>query len=128
MADNRGGGTRRNGEIDIEQDLAFRLITEIDMRKTHLRSIGDQWLGMRRIGNLAMLIHQAEQALHVSQALLDFAVQHTKKIQRNIQLDHEGIHQYQITQRHSPVDDTLRCTPQNQCHRASDDHRLTGIQ
>ena len=75
-----------------------------------------------------MGFQQAEHAVHVGQALLDLAVDHAEKIERNIQLDHEGIDQHQITKRHGAGNHAGSGAPDHQTDRHRDDGRLAGIQ
>ncbi len=128
MPDHGGGGAGRDGEVDIEQDLALRFITEVHGREGHAGALRGQRRGVLAVGHFAVFVEQREQAFHVGQALLDLAVDHAKEVERNVQLDHEGIDQYQVAQRHAAGDDALGGAPQDQRDGGGDDQRLARVE
>jgi hypothetical protein len=75
----------------------FVLVAEVHVRNAPARHCV-QRLRIGVIGHFAVLVQQREQALHVGQALLDFAVDHAEEVERNVQLDHEGVDQHQVAQ------------------------------
>ena len=78
-----------------------------------LQRANDQRQRARHVGNLALLFHQREHLVQVGQALLDLAVDHAQKTQRNVELDHEGVDHHQIAQRHARLDHALRGAPEH---------------
>ncbi|MNW08200.1 hypothetical protein D3C71_2049430 [compost metagenome] len=64
-----------------------------------------------RIGHFALFVHQGEHAVQIGEALLDFAVQGAQKVERNVQLDHEGIDHHQVAQRQPPIHHALGGAP-----------------
>nr|GEU28155.1 hypothetical protein [Tanacetum cinerariifolium] len=122
------GGAGRDGEVDIEQDLPLGVVAEIDVVEAHFRALGHQGLGILGVGDLAVLVQQREQLFHVGQALLDLAVDHAQEVQGDIQLDHEGVHQHQVAQRHGAGDHAHGGAPQDQRDGRGDDQRLPRVQ
>jgi hypothetical protein len=90
-------------EADVFEDRSIALIGKRHPIKHHIgRTLQGQGLCTWRIGHFAFPVHQHKHFVQVGQALLDLAVQHTQKVQRNVQLDHEGIDHDQIAQGHAP--------------------------
>jgi hypothetical protein len=72
--------------------------------------------------------HQAEHAFDVGQRLADFAVQHAEEIQRDVELDHEGIDQHDVAQRHAAFGHADRGAPHHQRDADGDDEGLADVQ
>ena len=114
MADHRDRLACGNREIDIEQNLPLRraaigafgdlVVAEIDMLEAHRAAMQGQRGRRRRIGHFAVLFEQREHLFHVGDALLDFAIDHAEEIERDVKLDHEGVHEHQIAQAHRAID------------------------
>ncbi len=98
----RPGGNR---ERDVEQDLPVRLVAEIDVLEAHLAIRNAQRRGAGRILDLGVLLDQPEQPLHVGERLLDLAVDDAEEVERNVELDHEGVDQHEVADRHRVIDD-----------------------
>ena len=91
------GISGRDFKADVMQDGTARIIRKADVLETHGgRSPDAQRLRAGLVGDFALFLHQREHLVQVGQALLDFAVQHTQKTQRNVELDHEGVDHHQI--------------------------------
>ena len=60
--------------------------------------------------------------------MFDFTVNHTQKIQWNVELDHEGIDHHQVPQGHAPIDHALGGTPQHAHQGHSNDELLAYVQ
>src|ERR1700722_6023228 len=105
MPDHGDGVAGGNLEIDVEQDLAFGLVKEIDVLEADRAPAHRQDLRLRRVLDFAVFSQQAEHAFHVGKSLLDFAINHAEKIERNIKLDHERVAQHQVADGHAAVDD-----------------------
>ena len=80
------------------------------------------------IRDLAVLLEQREHPVHVRQALLDLAVDHAEEVERDVQLDHEGVDQHQVADRHPAFDHAECRTPEDQRQRDCDDGLLAGVQ
>ena len=78
--------------------------------------------------HLGVLLDQPEHALHVSERLLDLAVDHAEKVERNVELDHEGVHQDKVAYRHRMVDDAKHGAPHDQSHSNGDDRALADVE
>ena len=82
----------------------------------------------RLVVDLALFFQQAKHAVQVGQALLDFAVNHAQKIQRDIELDHEGIDHHQVAQSHAPFHHALCGAPQHGDQGHRNDQLLPGVE
>ena len=127
-ADDRHRFARRHLKAHIVQDGAGRVVGEVDMLKTHLAVADVQRFRTGHIGHLAFALHQGEHFFKVGQALLDFAVQHAQKSQRNVELDHERVDHHQITQRHVAVHHALGGAPQHGDQANRNDELLAGVE
>src|SRR6218665_3571673 len=98
-ADHGHGLARRNLEADALQYRAARLqatavavavavagfVGELHILEAHRGRIQPaQRRGASGIGHLALLVHQPEHLVQVGQALLDLAVDHAEKVQRDV--------------------------------------------
>jgi len=92
------------------------------------RSVDLQWLGARPVGDLALLLHQAEHLVQVGQALLDLAVEHPQETQRDVELDHEGVDHHQVAQRHAALDHSQRGAVEHGHQADGNDQLLPGIE
>ena len=111
------------------QDVALLFVGKVHVLEPHLgRAIQLQGLRAGRIGNFALLVEQGEHLVQIGQALLDLSIQHTQEVQRDVQLDHEGIDHDKVAQRHVPLDHPGGRTPQNGHQRRADDELLTRIE
>ena len=73
-------------------------------------------------------MHQHKHFVQVHQALLDLTVQHAQKVERYVQLDHEGVDHHQVAQRHATLHYTLCSTPQHTHKAYRDDELLAGVE
>ena len=126
--DHRDRAPRRYGERHVEQNLAVGLVTKIDMLEAHLAGARQKRCGARRILDFGILIDKVEHALHVGHRLLDLAINDTQKIERDIELDHEGVDQHQIADGHRASDHTQRRPPHDQRYSNGDDRALPDIE
>mmetsp|Transcript_16529 Transcript_16529/g.64517 ORF Transcript_16529/g.64517 Transcript_16529/m.64517 type:complete len:491 (-) Transcript_16529:421-1893(-) len=118
----------RDLEAHAVQDRPRRVVGEVHVVEHHLRSAHLQLGRAGRIGHLALAVQQAEHLFDVGQALLDLAVDHAEEVQRDVELDHEGVDHHQVAEAHAPVHHALRGPPQHQHQRAGDDQLLAGVQ
>ena len=80
------------------------------------------------IGHLLLPVHQGKHLVQVGEVLFDFAVNHAQKIQRNVNLQHEGVHHHQVAQRHASLGHALGGQPQHGHQRHGNDELLPGIE
>ena len=78
--------------------------------------------------DLARHVDQGEHLVQIGQALLDLAIQHAQKVQRNVQLDHEGVDHHQVTDRQPPLGHPLRRPPQHGHQRNRNDQLLPAVE
>ena len=98
------------------------------MLETHL-AVGDvQRARTGGVLHLGVLLDEPEHPLHVSERLLDLAVDHAEKVERNVELDHEGVHQDKVAYRHRMVDDAKHGAPHDQSHSNGDDRALADVE
>ena len=74
-----------------------------------------------------MLGHQAKEPLHVRNALFNFSIEHTQKVQRNVELNEKGIDQHQISQGHDAGLHARHRLPDHEGGGYGDDRRLPDI-
>ena len=82
----------------------------------------------RCIRHFALFFHEHKHFVQIGQALLDLAVQHTQKIERDVELNHEGVDHHQVAQRHAAIDHALRGTPEHGHQAGGDDELLAGVE
>ena len=128
MADHRHGASRRDLEIDVEQDLAARIVAEIDVLEAHSDEAGLERAGTVGVGHLAMRMHQPEHALDVGQRLADLAIQDAEEIQRDVELKQERVDHDDVSETHLATRHAVRGLPHHQRHGDRDDQRLTGVE
>ena len=76
--------------------------------KSHAgRSVQLECLGVFTVRDLFFSLEQMKHLVQIRQTLFDLSVNHTQKIQRNVQLNHEGIDHHQVTKCHAPVHNAL---------------------
>ncbi len=127
-ADDGSRRPARDREVHVEQHLAPRVVGEVHMLEPHLGGPDLERARAGFIGDLAVLLEQQEHAVHVGQALLDLAVDDAEEVHRNVELDHEGVDQHQVADRHPALDDPERRAPQDQRQRNRDDRLLPRVQ
>jgi len=111
------------------QDGARRIVGTRHVLETNAGGLGaNETSGVWRVGHFALFFQQREHAVQVGQALLDLAVQHAQKIQRDVELDHEGIDHDQIAQGHAAIDDPLGGAPQHGHQGYADDQLLACVE
>ena len=91
-----------DGEIDIAQDGAFRLVMKIDVLETHAADLEYQRRRSRRIDDLRLALEQLEHKVHVRQSVLDLAVDDPQKVQRYKKLQQQCVDQYEVADAHRP--------------------------
>ena len=84
--------------------------------------------GVGHIGHFALTVHQHKHFVQISQALFDFAVQHTQEIQRDVKLNHEGVDHDQVAQGHAPFHHALRGAPQHGHQSRCNDELLACVE
>ena len=84
--------------------------------------------GIRRIGDFLAALQQIEHFFQVQQVLLELAVDGTQEIQRDVNLDHEGVDHHQIAQRHAPIHHALGGAPQHGDQTGGDDELLACVE
>ena len=60
--------------------------------------------------------------------MLDLAVDHAEEIQRDVELDHEGVDHHQVAERHAPIDDAAGGAPQHHDQAGGNDQLLPGVE
>ena len=78
--------------------------------------------------HLLRAVHQGEHLVQIDQVLLDFAVDHAQKIERDVNLNHEGIHHDQIAQAQTPIHHPLRGPPQHGHQPDGNDQLLPAVE
>ena len=118
-----------HGEAHALQDGPCRVVGKLHVVKAQL-GLALQLQGHRArcIGHLAGLVHQHEHARQVRQALLDLAVQRAQEVQRDVQLDHEGVDHDEVAQRHLAGHHALRGAPQHGHQGRGDDELLPAVE
>jgi hypothetical protein len=71
--------------------------------------------------------HQAEHALDVGEGLADLPVQHAEEVERDVELDQEGVDQHQVAEGHAPLA-TPRGAPHHRGDAHGDDRRLAHVE
>ena len=118
-----------NLEADVVQDGTCHIVGKTHIVKLHRAGCAHIQRGSAgHIRNLALTLHQREHLFQVRQALLDFTVNHTQEIERDIELDHEGVDHHQVAQRHTAIHHTLRGAPQHRHQRSGNDELLSGVE
>ena len=80
------------------------------------------------IADFRRALEQAHQIVHVGQGVLDLPVDDAEKIQRDEQLQQQGVDQHQITQRHLSGGDLTGGEEQDQGDANGDDRALPEIE
>src|SRR5215212_5051873 len=83
---------------------------------------------MRTVRDLAMLFEQTKHSVEVRERLLDLAIDHTEKIQRNVELDEQAVDQDEITERERTSDHTFSCEHHEYGDRNRDNEALTDVE
>ena len=94
---------RRNREAHVEQNLAVRLVSEIDVLEAHFAGTDVERLRPGGVGDLGVLLREREHPLHVGERLLDLAIEHAQEIERDVELDHERVDEHEVADGHRPV-------------------------
>jgi len=111
------------------QDGPVAFVGKVHVLKAHFgRTLQGQGLGGGQVRHLALAVHQGEHLVQIGQALLDLAVEHTQKVQRDVELDHETVDHDQIAQRHAAIHHPLRGAPEHGDQRGRDDELLAGVE
>ena len=127
-ADDGEAPSRPDGEREVVQDRATRVVGEADACELHCTGTGRERHGVRRVGDIRGDVEQAEHGLHVGQGLLDLAVHETEEIERHEELDQVGVDQHEITDRERAGDDPA-ARHAHQDHQAdADDGGLTNVE
>ena len=74
------------------------------------------------------MLEQPEHPLHVGQRLLDLAVDHAEKIERNIELDQEAVDEHEVAERERLRDHALRREYHQQRHRDRNNAALPDVE
>ena len=121
-----------NLKADVVQDGARRVVGKAHMLKAHAgarRALGQlQRVGVGRVSDLLLALQQGEHFFQIRQVLLELAVNRAQKIERNVDLDHEGVDHHQVTQRHAAIDHALGGAPKHGHQAAGDDELLARVQ
>ena len=98
------------------------------MAESHRTAGDNQFSRIRRILNFGVDAQQREHLIHVHQRLLDLAINHAQKIQRNIKLDQQRIDQHQIAQGQRARRDTARRAVHQQGQAAGNQQTLGDVE
>ena len=128
MTDHRHGLAGRDLEIDLEQDGPLGVVGEAHLFEAHRGRAGQQHLRVRGVVDLLVGLHEREHALDVGQRLADLAVQHAEEVERDVELDQEGIDQHDVADGHRPAGHPARGLPHHRRHRHRDDRRLADVE
>ena len=93
-----------------------------------LPTLGAVVIWMGSVDHLALAVHEGEHLVQIGQALLDLAINHTQKAQRNVELDHEGVNQHDVADGHSAFCHAHRGAPHHQRDADGDDEGLAHVQ
>src|SRR5690242_7791829 len=86
----------RDIEAEIEKNLAFRLVIKIDLLEANSRVSHNELNRFRPVLDLLIFCQEAEHFFHIRERVLDLAIYKPEKMQRHIQLQHEGIDQHKV--------------------------------
>ena len=128
MPDHGDGLAGRDLEVHVEQDLSRRIVGEADLFETHRGVVGGEAAGVGLVGDFARLVEQAEHALDVGEGLADFAIDHAEEVERDVELQHVGIDQHDVADRHAAVDHADGGLPQHAGDGDGNDCRLADVQ
>src|SRR4029077_7213460 len=117
-----------NPEARVEQDLAPRLVAEIDVLAAHRRRPRRQVDGGGAGRPLTALDEKPEHAVHVRQRLLDVAVDAAEEVERYVELYEEPVHEHEVADGQRPVRHSLRGQDHEQRHGPGDDQALADVQ
>ena len=84
--------------------------------------------GTRPVGHLLHDVEQAEQLVHVHQALTDLAIDEAEKIQRLVKLHKVGVHQHEFPHRHLAGQHAARRHQHDHAEADRDDDLLAQVQ
>jgi len=119
-------------ERDVEEDLPSRLVGKIDPLEAHRgasRALPEvQRHRIRPVLYLPVLGQQAEHAVHVDERLLDLAVHHAQKIERDVELDQQAVDEHEVAERQSLRHHALSGEDHQQRHSDSDDAALPDVE
>src|SRR5919202_1255087 len=99
MSDHGDTMTGRDGEAHVKEDLPRALVVKIDVAKFHRRRAARQLGRARLVLDLAMLVEEAEHAIHVEERLLDLTVHHAEEVKRDVELDEKPVDEHEIAER-----------------------------
>ncbi len=111
------------------QDGALGFVGKTHVFKAHggRGQIGQRG-GIGAVLHLLRAVHQGEHLVQIDQVLLDFAVDHAQKIERDVNLNHEGIHHDQIAQAQTPIHHPLGGPPQHGHQPDGNDQLLPAVE
>ena len=119
----------RYDQTETMQDRPLRLVSEMHIFKAHLGWVVQAQVDcIGAVGHFLVLTQQLKHAVKVGQALFDFSVNHTQKIERDVKLDHECVDHHQITEAHLPTNHAFGGTPKHEHQRHRDDELLPDVE
>jgi len=119
------GGDR---EVHIEQDGALGVVGEADVLEADGAVAHRQLRCAGAVGDLGWTVQQVEHLRHVRQRMLELGVDHAEEVERDEHLQHEGVDQHQVAQRHAAVDDAACRQAHDQGDAHGDDGALADVQ
>ena len=120
---------RRDLEAEPLQDGPRALVAKAHVLEAHhRRRIGKQRLRVGCVLHLALALEQPEHLVEVGERLLEFAVNHAKKVERDVELDHEGVDHHQVAKCHAPGDHAFGRAPKHGNQRRGDQQLLAGVE
>ena len=119
---------RADLETKVAQDGPLRLVMESDPLETDGAPPQDQGPGVGGVPDLRFPLQQLEHQVHVRQGILDLAIDDPEKIQRDEDLQQEGVDQHQVTDTHLARHHPPGGQPEDQGHAQGDDAALAEVQ
>ena len=115
-------------EIQVVENGAVRFVGEVDRVEIDLQRPAGQIAGIGRVGDLAILLEQIEHALDVGQRLANLAIDDTEKIERDVELDQEGVDQHEVADGHPALDHAVGRAPHHRRDAERDDQLLPEVE
>ncbi len=119
---------RADLEAQIAQDSPLLLVMKIDPLETDGAPSQDQGPGVGGVPDLRFPLQQLEHQIHVRQGILDLAIDDPKKIQRDEDLQQEGVDQNQVTDAHLARHHPSGGEQQDKGHAQGDDAALAEVE
>ena len=118
----------RNREVDPAQDLALRVVGEVDVLEDDLPARKPQIRCSGSIFDVSVHLQELEHGLHVHERLLDLAIDETEEVERLGELHHVGVDRHEIAGGHGALGNPEGSEQHQGCDAAGDNRRLADVQ